>query len=137
LQLSKVYGFSGTEFGHVVIMFVLTVVNKLIDSILEDCGLPSAMAEGQESVYATDGPQPMDLDVKRGSTENQNEHREQLRRKNTLMALDVLHMMAADRKIQSFLRLIFLNMYVFSYPFSRDCLCITLWIDLTLTGNQG
>ncbi|XP_066398304.1 mediator of RNA polymerase II transcription subunit 33A-like [Miscanthus floridulus] len=110
LQLSKVYGFSGTEFGHVVIMFVLAVVNKLIDSILEDCGFPSAMAEGQESVYATDGPQPMDLDVKRGSTENQNEHREQLRRKNTLMALDVLHMMAADRKIQSFLRLIFLNM---------------------------
>ncbi|XP_066391509.1 mediator of RNA polymerase II transcription subunit 33A-like [Miscanthus floridulus] len=110
LQLSKVYGFSGTEFGHVVIMFVLAVVNKLIDSILEDCGFPSVMAEGQESVYATDGPQPMDLDVKRGSTENQNEHREQLRRKNTLMALDVLHMMAADRKIQSFLRLIFLNM---------------------------
>ncbi|CAD6216640.1 unnamed protein product [Miscanthus lutarioriparius] len=110
LQLSKVYGFSGTEFGHVVIMFVLAVVNKLIDSILEDCGFPSAMAEGQESVYATDGPQPMDLDVKRGSTENQNEHHEQLRRKNTLMALDVLHMMAADRKIQSFLRLIFLNM---------------------------
>ncbi|CAD6216659.1 unnamed protein product [Miscanthus lutarioriparius] len=111
LQLSKVYGFSGTEFGHVVIMFVLAVVNKLIDSILEDCGFPSAMAEGQESVYATDGPQPMDLDVKRGSTENQNEHREQLRRKNTLMALDVLHMMAADRKIQSFLRLIFLNIF--------------------------
>ncbi|ONM26221.1 Mediator of RNA polymerase II transcription subunit 33A [Zea mays] len=110
LQLSKVYGFSGTEFGHVVILFVLAVVNKLIDSILEDCGFPSAMAEGQESVYAIEGPQPMDLDIKRGSTENQNEHREQLRRKNTFMALDVLHMMAADRKIQSFLSLIFLNM---------------------------
>jgi len=37
-----------------------------------------------------------------------------LRRKNTVMALDVLHMMVADRKIQSFLRLIFLNMYIFS-----------------------
>ncbi|ONM60557.1 Mediator of RNA polymerase II transcription subunit 33A [Zea mays] len=110
LQLSKVYGFSGTEFGHVVIMFVLAVVSKLIDSIFEDCGFPSAMVEGQESVNAIDGPQPMDLDVKMGSTENQNEHREQLRRKNTLIALDVLHMMTADRKIQSFLRLIFLNM---------------------------
>jgi len=93
-------------------MFVLAVVTKLIDSILEDCGLPSGMAEGQESVYAIEGPQPMDLDVKKVSTENQNEHREQLRRKNTVMALDVLHMMVADRKIQSFLRLIFLNMWL-------------------------
>jgi len=114
LQLSKNYGYCGTEFGHVVIMFVLAVVTKLIGSILEDCGLPSGMAEGQESVYAIEGPQPMDLDVKKVSTENQNEHREQLRRKNTVMALDVLHMMVADRKIQSFLRLIFLNMYIFS-----------------------
>ena len=95
-------------------MFVLAVVTKLIGSILEDCGLPSGMAEGQESVYAIEGPQPMDLDVKKVPTENQNEHREQLRRKNTVMALDVLHMMVADRKIQSFLRLIFLNMYIFS-----------------------
>ncbi|CAN6176678.1 unnamed protein product [Urochloa humidicola] len=110
LQLSKIFGFSGTEFGHVVIMFVLAVITKLIDSILEDCGFPSGMAEGQESVYAIEGPQPMDLDVKRVSAENQNEHREQLRRKNTVMALDVLHMMVTDRKIQSFLRLIFLNM---------------------------
>jgi len=114
LQLSKNYGYCGTEFGHVVIMFVLALVTKLIDSILEDCGFPSGMAEGQESVYAIEGPQPMDLDVKKVSTENQNEHREQLRRKNTVMALDVLHMMVADRKIQSFLRLIFLNMYIFS-----------------------
>jgi hypothetical protein len=114
LQLSKIYGFSGTEFGHVVIMFVLAVTTKLIDSILEDCGFPSEVAEGQESVYAIEGPQPMDLDVKRVSAENQSEHREQLRRKNTAMALDVLHMMFADRKIQSFLRLIFLNMYIFS-----------------------
>jgi len=120
LQLSKNYGYCGTEFGHVVIMFVLAVVTKLIDSILEDCGLPSGMAEGQESVYAIEGPQPMDLDVKKVSTENQNEHREQLRRKNTVMALDVLHMMVADRKIQSFLRLIFLNMpEKFSYLSQR------------------
>ncbi|CAN6206494.1 unnamed protein product [Urochloa humidicola] len=110
LQLSKIYGFSGTEFGHVVIMFVLAVITRLIDSILEDCGFPFGMAEGQESVYAIEGPQPMDLDVKRVSAENQSEHREQLRRKNTAMALDVLHMMVTDRKIQSFLRLIFLNM---------------------------
>ncbi|KAF8656551.1 hypothetical protein HU200_060610 [Digitaria exilis] len=110
LQLSNTYGFCGTEFGHVVIMFVLVVVTKLIDSILEDCGFPAGMAEGQERAYAIEGPQPMDVDVKRVSTENQNEHREQLRRKNTVMALDVLHMMVADRKIQSFLRLIFLNM---------------------------
>ncbi|KAL6896624.1 hypothetical protein ACP4OV_007196 [Aristida adscensionis] len=108
LQLSKIHGFREIDFGQVVIMFVLVVITKLIDSILEDCGLLTGLAEGND-VYSIEGPQPMDIDVKSVSTEKQNEHREQLRRKNTVMALDVLHMMVADRKIQSFLRLILLN----------------------------
>ncbi|GJN33440.1 hypothetical protein PR202_gb22039 [Eleusine coracana subsp. coracana] len=114
LQLSKICGFSGLDFRHVIIMFVLVVLTKLIDSILEDCGFPYGLSEGQENIYSIEGGrQPMDVDAKRVSSDKQNEHREQLCRKNTVMALDVLHMMVADRKIQSFLRLIFLNMYVF------------------------
>jgi hypothetical protein len=114
LQLSKTFGFSELDFGHVIVMFVLVVLTKLIDSILEDCGVSYGLAGGQDNVYSTEGGrQPMDVDVKRVSSEKQKEHREQLRRKNTGMALDVLHMMVADRKIQSFLRLVFLNMYVF------------------------
>lgn len=110
LQLTKTYGVSKIDFGHVVILFVLTVTTKLIDCVLEDCGFPSAMAEGQGSVYPIEGPHAMELDVKGVSTVKQNEHREQLRRKNTVMALEVLHMMVADKKIQAFLRLICLNM---------------------------
>ncbi|XP_015694771.2 mediator of RNA polymerase II transcription subunit 33A-like [Oryza brachyantha] len=110
LQLSKTYGFSGIETGHVVIFFMLSVITKLIDCTLEDCGFQSGLSEAQESIYAIEGPQDMDLDVKGVSTEKQNEHRAQLRRKNTAMALDAMLMMVADRKIQSFLRLIFLNM---------------------------
>uniref|UniRef100_A0A8R7UVI2 Mediator of RNA polymerase II transcription subunit 33A n=1 Tax=Triticum urartu TaxID=4572 RepID=A0A8R7UVI2_TRIUA len=110
LQLSKTYGVAGTDFGHVVILFVLIVITKLIDSVLEDCGISSGTTLEQESVYPNEGPQPMDMDVKGVSAVKQNEQREQLRRKNTVMALEVLHMMAADRKIQAFLRLICLNM---------------------------
>ncbi|XP_052161904.1 mediator of RNA polymerase II transcription subunit 33A-like [Oryza glaberrima] len=110
LQLSKIYGFSGIDNGQVIIFFMMFVITKLIDCTLEDCGFPSGLTEEQGSIYAIEGPQDMDLDVKGVSTEKQNEHRAQLRRKNTVMALDVLIMMVADRKIQSFLRLIFLNM---------------------------
>jgi hypothetical protein len=114
LQLSKTYGFSGLDFSHVIIMFVLVVLTKLIDNILEDCGVPYGLTEGQDNVYPIEGGrQPMDIDVKRAPSEKQKEHREQLRRKNTDMALDVLHIMVTDRKIQSFLRLIVLNTYVF------------------------
>ncbi|XP_047069806.1 mediator of RNA polymerase II transcription subunit 33A-like [Lolium rigidum] len=107
LQLSKIYGVPKMDFGHVVILFVLSVTTRLIDCILEDCGFPS---EGQDSVYPVEGPHAMDVDVKGVSAVKHNEHREQLRRKNTVMALEVLHMMAADKKIQAFLRLICLNM---------------------------
>jgi hypothetical protein len=115
LQLSKIYGVPKMDFGHVVILFVLSVTTRLIDCILEDCGFPS---EGQDSVYPVEGPHAMDVDGKGVSTVKHNEHREQLRRKNTVMALEVLHMMAADKKIQEFLRLICLNMYVFEQSFS-------------------
>jgi hypothetical protein len=143
LQLSKIYGVSKMDFGHAVILFVLSVITKLIDCILEDCGFPSAMTEGQGSVYPIEGPQAMDLDVKGASTVKQNEHREQLRRKNTIMALEVLHMMVADKKIQAFLRLVCLNMYVFqqSFPFSSwtmECkwtyLCITILLIFLHSG---
>lgn len=110
LQLSKIYGVSGIDFGHVVILFVLVVITKLIDCVLEDCGFPSGMTEEQDSVYSIEGPQGMDLDVEGVSSAQQIEHREQLRRKNTVMAFEVVHMMAADRKIQAFLRLICHNM---------------------------
>uniref|UniRef100_A0A0D9X2Z8 Mediator of RNA polymerase II transcription subunit 33A n=1 Tax=Leersia perrieri TaxID=77586 RepID=A0A0D9X2Z8_9ORYZ len=110
LQLSKIYGFSEIDVGHVIIFFMMFVITKLIDCILEDCGFPSGLTQDQESIYAIQGPQGMDLDAKGVYTEKQNEHRAQLRRKNTVMALDVLLMMVADRKIQSFLRLILLNM---------------------------
>uniref|UniRef100_M8AJK8 Mediator of RNA polymerase II transcription subunit 33A n=1 Tax=Aegilops tauschii TaxID=37682 RepID=M8AJK8_AEGTA len=121
LQLSKSYGVSGTDFGHVVILFVLIVITKLIDSVLEDCGISSGMTQDQESVYPIEGPQPMDMDVKGVSAVKQNEQREQLRRRNIVMALEVLHIMAADTKIQAFLRLICLNIYSYPWAFSFAC----------------
>lgn len=124
LQLSKSYGVSGTDFGHVVILFVLIVITKLIDCVLEDCGISSGTTQEQESVYPTEGPQLMDLDVKGISAVKQNEHREQLRQKNTVMALEVLHIMASDRKIQAFLRLICLNMYVLNNLINMSTLLI-------------
>jgi hypothetical protein len=55
LQLSQTYEFSGLDFGHVIIMFVLVVLTILIDSILEDCGVPYGLTEGQDNVYSIEG----------------------------------------------------------------------------------
>jgi hypothetical protein len=51
----QTYEFSGLDFGHVIIMFVLVVLTILIDSILEDCGVPYGLTEGQDNVYSIEG----------------------------------------------------------------------------------
>jgi len=44
MQLSHRFGFQHLDFGHTVILFVLSLVNMLIDCILDDCGLPITSA---------------------------------------------------------------------------------------------
>ncbi|CAD6334493.1 unnamed protein product [Miscanthus lutarioriparius] len=84
MQLSHRFGFQHLDFGHTVILFVLSLVNMLIDCILDDCGLPITSAD--EHGNRND----MNFNGKGRSLDRGDEHREHLRRKNILMSIEVV-----------------------------------------------
>lgn len=102
------------DIGLAVVLFTLCVITSVIDCTLKDFGLPFVSRDGHVNFLSIEGQQTMDIDYKGSSNDKRNEHREQLRRTNSLLALEVVQKMAANRKTQVFLRLIHLNMYAVS-----------------------
>ncbi|XP_066366778.1 mediator of RNA polymerase II transcription subunit 33A-like isoform X2 [Miscanthus floridulus] len=100
MQLSHRFGFQHLDFGHTVILFVLSLVNMLIDCILDDCGLPITSAD--EHGNRND----MNFNGKGRSLDRGDEHREHLRRKNILMSIEVVEKVTANKIVQVFLRLV-------------------------------
>ena len=99
------------DYGHMVVLFVLSTVTTLIDSALEDWGLKSVSGEKHDTLFASDGWQAMDIDCKGSLNDRRNENREKLRRSNILMAVDVVEKIIADKKSKVLLRLAYFNMY--------------------------
>uniref|UniRef100_A0A0E0HCD7 Mediator of RNA polymerase II transcription subunit 33A n=1 Tax=Oryza nivara TaxID=4536 RepID=A0A0E0HCD7_ORYNI len=109
LHLSDSYGFQRVDFGHTVILFVLSVIKILTDCILEDCGLPTIDGDGHDISYAIGAEKSMNIDGKGSSFDRKDEHRECLRRKNTIMTLEVVEKITANKNTQVFLRLVYRN----------------------------
>jgi hypothetical protein len=102
LQLSNTYRAKRVHFGTSLVFFIVNAITALIDSSLEDWGLPFAsqdrtMNEGNA----------MDLDMKGGS-----DKKDMLRRSNTFTAFEVVENMSSHKKILVLLRLAHLNMYI-------------------------
>lgn len=90
-----------------------------MDSILEDLGIKLVSTEKSTNMYANEPYRDLEIDPKRNMNDKMQEHREQLCKSNTLMALAVLEKITADKKNKVFFRLIHLNMYViFSSSFT-------------------
>ena len=134
LQLSHTYGIHKIDFGHAVIFFVLNVILSLIDGTLEDWGLQFMSIDKTGNKNANEVYQVMDIDAKENSNYKRHEHREQLQRANSLMALEVVEKITANAKLRVFLRLIHFNMYAMSsfFIFSVSSLVIT---TILLTWN--
>uniref|UniRef100_A0A0E0DPQ7 Mediator of RNA polymerase II transcription subunit 33A n=1 Tax=Oryza meridionalis TaxID=40149 RepID=A0A0E0DPQ7_9ORYZ len=116
LHLSDSYGFQRMDFGHTVILFVLSVIKILTDCILEDCGLPTIDGDGHDISYAIGAEKSMNIDGKGSSFDRKDEHRECLRRKNTIMTLEVVEKITANKNTQVFLRLVYRNTYYAGRP---------------------
>ncbi|XP_077214711.1 mediator of RNA polymerase II transcription subunit 33A-like isoform X2 [Tasmannia lanceolata] len=110
LQLSHAYGVHVSEVGHAAVLFLYSVITSLIDSTLEDWGLQSNSVDKQRSLYGGVGHQDMDMDVKGNTNDKRNEHREQLRRMNGFMAIEVVGKLTENRNAMVLLRLVHLNM---------------------------
>lgn len=105
MQLSHRFGFQHLDFGHTVILFVLSLINMLIDCILDDCGLPVTSTDEH------DNRNDMNFNGKGRSLDREDEHREHLRRKNILMSIEVVEKVTANKIVQVFLRLVNHNTY--------------------------
>lgn len=101
LQLSNAYRAKRVYFGTTLVLFIVNAITALIDSSLEDWGLPFASKDRTMN----EGNQCVDLDVKGGS-----DKKDQLRRTNTFTAFEVVENMSSNKRIQVLLRLAHLNM---------------------------
>uniref|UniRef100_A0A0A9G794 Uncharacterized protein n=1 Tax=Arundo donax TaxID=35708 RepID=A0A0A9G794_ARUDO len=81
MQLSQRYGFQQFDFGHTVILFVLSLIETLIDCILEDSTLSNISPDDHDGTYTIGVNKNMDKDYKESLLDKKDEHREYLRRK--------------------------------------------------------
>lgn len=116
LQLSRTYEVRLSELGQLLVLFFFTVFVGLIDSTFDDMGLQIKSSDIQEGPFGTDNFQDMDMDSRGDYSVERNEHRELLRKKNTIMAMEVLAKLMESRKAVVLLRLVHFNMYD-TFPF--------------------
>ncbi|CAN6328728.1 unnamed protein product [Urochloa humidicola] len=105
MKLAHRYGCQHLDFGHAVILFVLCLIEMLIDCILDDCGLLNISTIENDNICRKN----TDFDGKGIPLDRGDEHREHLRRKNILMSIEVVEKATANKIAQVFLRLVYLN----------------------------
>lgn len=122
LQLSQTYEVEIVELGHALVLYFFSIVIGLVDSILDDWGLQMTSVDGASGTIRSDLSQNMDVNSEGNHFHKRNEHREEIIRKNSFMALEVLGKLTDHRKAMVLLRLVHLNMYVLLFYYtSRLC----------------
>lgn len=116
LQLSQTYGVCILELGHAFVLFFFSIVVGLIDSTLDDWGLHMTPLDRPSFAIGSSDLLDMDIDFKGSHNFKGNEHREQIRRSNSFMALEVVGKLTESRKAMVILRLVHLNMYAHQFP---------------------
>ncbi|CAK7343448.1 unnamed protein product [Dovyalis caffra] len=109
LQLSS-YEVSVSELGQLLVLFFFTVVVGLIDSTFDDMGLRMKSSDVEEGPFGTANYQDMDIDSRGDFNDERNENRELLRKKNSVMAMEVLVTLMESRQAVVLLRLVCFNM---------------------------
>lgn len=94
-----------------MVLFLFSIVIGVLDSTLDDWGLPMTFPDRANGVARRGDHLNMDIDSKGNRHFKQNEHRDNMRRSNSFLALEVLGMLTESRKAKVLLRLVHLNMY--------------------------
>jgi hypothetical protein len=110
LQLSQVFGTPLTELGQTVVLFLFTAISYLLDATAEDWGLQVGWSEKQWILTGSTGQHDMEIDVENTINEKRQRHRENLRRTNSLMAMEAIGKLMEHKRTSSLLRLVRRNM---------------------------
>ena len=111
LQLSQTYRVNVQELGHTMVLFFFSIVVGLLDSTLDDWGLPVTIPDKASGVARRGDYLNTDIESKGNKNFKQSDHRDQMRRSNSFLALEVLGTITDNRKAKVLLRLVHLNMY--------------------------
>ncbi|KAI4353605.1 hypothetical protein L6164_002540 [Bauhinia variegata] len=104
LQLSQTYKIHALELGHVYVLFFYSIIVDLMDSTLEDWGFHVTSNEKPCSIPSDD--HNIAIDTK----SNRSEYHEQIRKRNSFMALEVLERLTESTKAMVLLKSALLNM---------------------------
>lgn len=120
LQLSQTYNIRIMELGHVYVLFFYSISIALIDSTLDDWGVQMKLCE--KPCLNPKNDQCMDIHPKVTHGVKRSEYREEMKKRNSFMALEVLERLTGSRKATILLQSVLLNMYLLLYfiycPFS-------------------
>ncbi|MED6194755.1 hypothetical protein PIB30_031508 [Stylosanthes scabra] len=108
LQLSETYKIRDLELGHVFVLFFYSIIIALIDSTLIDWGLQVSTSE--RSCLVPMGDQYMEIDNQKTHSFEKSEKHEQIRKKNSIMALEILESLTESKKTVILLQSVLLNM---------------------------
>lgn len=110
LQLSQACEIHVLELGHVFVLFFYNIIIALIDSTLNDWGFQVTFNE--RSCLVPAGDRYMEIDHKGTHNSKTSEYHEQIRKRNSFTALEVLERLTESRKATILLQSVFLNMYL-------------------------
>lgn len=110
LQLSKSFHIPVAELGQTVVLFVFTLVLDLVDAIAEDSGLQLRWSEKQSRLTGNVGQCDIAIEVEDDSNSERQEHRENIRRTNIVVAIDMVRKLTQHKRTSTFLRLVYRNM---------------------------
>lgn len=109
IQLSQTYNIHLPELGHVFVLFFYSIVIALIDSTLDDWGIQMKVCE--KTCLNPKGNHYMDSDCKLTHNVKRSDYREQIKKRNSFMALEVLERLTESRKATIVLQSVLLNRY--------------------------
>ncbi|XP_057816725.1 mediator of RNA polymerase II transcription subunit 33A [Cryptomeria japonica] len=110
LQISQAFGMPVTELGQTVVLFVFTVVCNLLNATAEDWGMQMIWSEKQQILTMNTGQNDMCLDIEDDLNDKRHLHRENLRRTNSMVAIELIGKLMEHRKTASLLCLARRNM---------------------------
>lgn len=110
LQLSQTFKVHVVELGHALVLFFFSVIISLIDSTLDDWGFKMTSRKRPRSAFGG-SDNDMEIDYRESQNLKVKEHHERIRKRNSLLAIEVLAKLTESRKSLVLLRLVHLNMY--------------------------
>lgn len=105
LQLSKSTGMTVSDLGSGVVLFIFFLVWRLVDATCEDWGISMGRFDKQDKILQNQNSQSFGMEVDENLEDKRREECEQMRKANSIAAIDLVSKIMQNKKTGSLLRL--------------------------------